>query len=534
MATLLLRFPGGRYHATPWGHHVNEGLVEWPPSPWRLLRALIACGHATKGWRDIPPEGRCLIESLASTLPRYRLPPCSMAHSRHYMPIHEMQKGREKTTLVFDTWAEVGDGTLAVRWDCRLEPDTASLLHELARNLGYLGRSESCVVAAAVSDDAPLPDGLDAIPHLNGRPRGVAAGWEQVPLMAPMTPVEYSAWRQESVRSGVESLPTPGDRSKPNHRKRKKRTKLDDAYPPDLVACLEQDTASWKAQGWNQPPGSQLVLYWLPANALVVAPPVRPAVPRVQPVSAMLLALTPSAGSMSALPRQTRTLPQAELLHRALVSRAGKRATVPCPELTGKDEQGRPLSGHRHAHILPVDIDNDGHIDHVLIYAPMGLRVGAQRAIRSLQRTWTKGGVGELRTAVAAYGELQDLRGLPAPFDRGIRAILGPEGGARRWISRIPFVPPRHLKPTGKNSLEGQVHAELRSRGLPAAVVAVLPWDEITREMRHAVRVRRSPAKPPPQDLGVMLRLTFESPVGGPLTLGYGSHFGLGLFVAEE
>jgi CRISPR-associated protein Csb2 len=39
--TLRLRFPGGRYHATPWGHHVNEGQVEWPPSPWRLLRALM-------------------------------------------------------------------------------------------------------------------------------------------------------------------------------------------------------------------------------------------------------------------------------------------------------------------------------------------------------------------------------------------------------------------------------------------------------------------------------------------------------------
>lgn len=27
------RFPARRYHATPWGNHVNEGLIEWPPSP---------------------------------------------------------------------------------------------------------------------------------------------------------------------------------------------------------------------------------------------------------------------------------------------------------------------------------------------------------------------------------------------------------------------------------------------------------------------------------------------------------------------
>src|SRR5437867_3663314 len=52
--TLLLRFPGRRYHATPWGHHVNEGLIEWPPSPWRLLRALLATGYTKLGW---PADG---------------------------------------------------------------------------------------------------------------------------------------------------------------------------------------------------------------------------------------------------------------------------------------------------------------------------------------------------------------------------------------------------------------------------------------------------------------------------------------------
>ena len=45
--TLKLTFPGGRYHATPWGRHVNEGVPEWPPSPWRLLRALVAVWKRT-------------------------------------------------------------------------------------------------------------------------------------------------------------------------------------------------------------------------------------------------------------------------------------------------------------------------------------------------------------------------------------------------------------------------------------------------------------------------------------------------------
>ena len=45
MIALRLRFPAGRYHATPWGRHVNEAALAWPPEPLRMLRALIACHH---------------------------------------------------------------------------------------------------------------------------------------------------------------------------------------------------------------------------------------------------------------------------------------------------------------------------------------------------------------------------------------------------------------------------------------------------------------------------------------------------------
>ena len=112
MPTLRLRFPGGRYHATPWGHHVNEGLIEWPPSPWRLLGA-DRVWLLNQRWTEIPPLAQQLIEKLAGTLPSYRLPEASAAHSRHFMPVGVLDKGREQTTLVFDTWANVGDGESA-------------------------------------------------------------------------------------------------------------------------------------------------------------------------------------------------------------------------------------------------------------------------------------------------------------------------------------------------------------------------------------------------------------------------------------
>ena len=106
MFALSFRFPAGRYHATPWGQNVNEADVAWPPEPWRLLRALVAA-YWRKSDRDRWSEGhlRRLTDTLAETLPVYRLPKDAVhTHTRHYMPIGMVEKGREKTSLIFDSF----------------------------------------------------------------------------------------------------------------------------------------------------------------------------------------------------------------------------------------------------------------------------------------------------------------------------------------------------------------------------------------------------------------------------------------------
>ena len=130
MTTLALRFPAGRYHATPWGHHVNEGIVEWPPSPWRLLRALISVGYATLGWDDGVPEAACrLVSDLASVSPVYTLPSSGVGHSRHYMPLAALDGAREKTSLVFDAFARI-ESRERWRTGLRLSAAHAKLVHE--------------------------------------------------------------------------------------------------------------------------------------------------------------------------------------------------------------------------------------------------------------------------------------------------------------------------------------------------------------------------------------------------------------------
>jgi CRISPR-associated protein Csb2 len=528
MPTLVLRFPGGRYHATPGGHHVNEGIVEWPPSPWRLMRALIACGYSTQHWEQVPSEGRSLVESLSSVLPEYRLPRAALGHSRHYMPIGRLDGGREKTTLVLDTFADVGEGALWVRWPTKLDDQGQKLFDVLVTHLGYLGRSESWVIGESIRDNVPLPEDGRAFPHSEGSRPG--RNFEQITLTAPNNPKDYVEWRQQDVGRAIDELKLPPEK-KLSRALQKKLDEIQSAYPVDLIDCLQLDTAWWKTRKWSQAPGTQSILYWRESGALEVGTPSVPRMTGEVRVETMILALTTPSGSKSALPTVARTVPLADRLHKALVSKLG-HGGEPCPELVGRDETGEPLKGHVHAHLLPIDLDFDGHLDHVIVFAPMTLGTRAQYAIRGLRKTYTEGGVGDLQLAVAGLGALNDMRSIGAGLSNAIEKLLGPTNGAISWTSATPFVPPRHLKKHGRSSLSGQVEAELKVRGFPAAKVEILEWTGETLALRHFVR-RRQHGPQPPIDAGFAVRLHFDSPVVGPICLGYGSHFGLGRFSAK-
>ena len=538
--SLAFRFLAGRYHATPFGHHVNEGLIEWPPSPWRLLRALISVGYTSGVWNGEgpPAAARRLVEKLSAELPRYHLPPALGAHSRHYMPLGTLNGKTkiEKTTLVFDTWARVGDEEMAAIWkDVRLDKSEASILDDLAERLNYLGRSESWVECRVMGEAERLE--VNCFPERRGE--GHDRGWEQIALLAPVSSSDFSGWRAGQIDRALADLPLP-EKRKPSKALLGKRQKVVEPYPCDLLDCLQKDTNWWRSHGWSQPPGSRRVLYWRRSDAIAIgAPKAKRATSPEHRIKAMLLSLANVSGNDHALPPVTRTLPQAELLHRALVGIAAKKGAPPS-ELTGRDQNRRPLQGsHEHAHVNPLDLNGDGHLDHILIWAPMGLGAKAQAAIRVARKTFTKGGIEPLRLAVAATDDLRDWIRLPDEYGRNMAAITDP---ALVWQSATPFVPPRYLKVRGKNALEGQIRAELRSRGFPepATVLPLAPTrrnedasegnvSNLKRRICHYVLARqRGPA--PPAAYGCAIRLEFERPVSGPIALGYGSHFGLGLF----
>ena len=172
----------------------------------------------------------------------------------------------------------------------------------------------------------------------------------------------------------------------------------------------------------------------------------------------------------------------------------------------------------------------------------MGLGDTAQRAIRSVKRTWTKGGIGDLQISVVGRGALDDLRRLPESLSESVSAILGPLDGSNCWISRTPYVPPRFLKKNGRHSIQEQIRSELQSR-LQIMVandsIEIISPQSLDTESelatranrhRHYVTSRSRGGRKPPSDLGYTIRFSTEQPVSGPICLGYGSHFGLGVF----
>ena len=504
MPNIVFRFPTGRYHATPWGNHVNEGLVEWPPSPWRIARALLATGFSKLGWQEpLPTAVGDLMEGLGSVLPEYRLPRAIASHTRHFMPTDS--KKPEDRTKIFDSFAHIGKvNEIAVVWPVALSPAAEALLAVLVPKLSYLGRAESVVDARLVTD-GELPTGDLASSTDVSRP-----GVEPISLLAPMTSSAYAAWLADAAAQGRSEGAT-----------KKRRGAKASPFPADSLAALLVNTAFLQEHGWTQPPGSRRVLYYrsplMTSPSRVITRARSPAV-----ADTALFALASDTKNREVLPRITRALPQMELLHMGLAKHVRAES---CPELTGLDVNGMRLEGHRHAVLVPLSLDAEGQIDHILVHAPMGFGADAQRALRAIRSTYTKGGGKPLFVTLAGLGKLADFQRM------GSESV--PElAESCVWMSRTPFVPPRHLK-ARRHTLEDQVRAELASRGLPrAARVEVLDRTKILALRLHQfVRTRRNPKRAPPAPRFFGLRIEFDEPVRGPLAIGYACHFGLGLMV---
>jgi CRISPR-associated protein Csb2 len=60
-------FPLGRFHATPWRvNPYDDPHGEWPPSPWRLVRGVVARWY--QWWREDPDRADGCLNPLIDAL----------------------------------------------------------------------------------------------------------------------------------------------------------------------------------------------------------------------------------------------------------------------------------------------------------------------------------------------------------------------------------------------------------------------------------------------------------------------------------
>ena len=301
------------------------------------------------------------------------------------------------------------------------------------------------------------------------------------------------------------------------------------------------------AYGWSQPPGTRWVSYFRPSDALVprvVASPRRES--ELAPTTA-LLALSSDTSNVDVFPMMTGAVRRLETIHDALVKLLDSgKGPSPC---FASRSNGIAVVGQQHATLVPLALGKRrDRLDHILVHCPMGLDASARDALFRLRKTWARD-LPDLFVTLAGIGAV-------GAFAKTIPLLVA----SRMLRSATPFVPARFLKLRGKDCLLEQVQRELAFRGLPAArrieievdddrwfsaetVVAGKRAEDLAVmvegvrkrphvRFRHFGRQRTE--RPPPVAFGFSLRLVFDAPISGPLALGYGSHFGLGLFEPAE
>ncbi len=491
---IALSFPGGRFHATGWGRHVNEAAPEWPPAPWRLLRAFVAVWKRTLAGDALVNEH--LPSALAKLIapPLYKLPPATLAHTRSFLT--QRIKG-ESPALVFDGFIALqAEAEVGVLWpEAELTAQEREALTRVLSRLNFLGRAEAWCVARLCDWDM-----------LGGEPCAwVDAGTGEIHGPTPD--------RAESVRL---LCPDPAGWNGWSYGKK--------AYRPDPPWNLLAETPAIQDEGWSDPPGSRWVTYRRPAQALTPPPPSRRRAAR-ETARPRLLRF---ALDGPVLPRVTETVYVAELARKRVQGIFGKlHGGAASPLFSGKQSDGAPLAEHRHAFFLPIDGDSDGKLDHILLYAAEGFGPQELSALDAWRKTR---GPSSIELNVVWLGTEDKL-----PADRV-------------WRSATPFIPTRHYKTRGakKDSdkfprwklPEMNLREELARRGLPEPVrvneVRELELEGRPLAWRHFRQQRVLGEGRRGADFGKGFEIEFGEPVSGPIALGYACHFGLGLFVPVQ
>jgi CRISPR-associated protein Csb2 len=467
-ATLEIHYISGRVHGTPWGTSHNEGAIEFPPSPWRILRSLVAT------WFERAPELseetiRSLIAALARVTPTYQVPPFAGAHVRHYLPESSHLRGvKTSTAKVLDAFAAV-DTTqpLLVQWKVELTVHEHDALARLAEQLPYLGRAESLVSARLCSPEEVVVAATDSRSVQRGTPTDHST--RPIRLLCPEPDVDWEALIQVPWKLRQQGHVLPPSASP--------KLFVSDGpleWPQPNRSHVSSETVTvieWKLRGKGKIPVTASVAY-------------------------------------------------CETLRCAIMCQFKDREITPPWQVLGKVDGQRADRHHRHAHYLPV---SDGKfLTGVLVWIPAGTDFETAEIVGSPRRLYQpdRDGLADFRPV-----DLFLQHSGPRPLT-GNRAF----DSSHVWETVTPYAPARFLRTDTRmmSSLHAELTRELAERGIaaPARIEVVYGSPHALDFRRHRVKGERL------RDArrAFHVRLTFDRPVAGPISLGALSHFGLGHF----
>lgn len=506
MLAVAFRFFAGRYHATPWGRHVNEADVEWPPSPWRIMRSLIAVRYRKLDPVEYPLEIlENLLIRLSESLPVYRLPPAVHSHARHYMPVREGSK--DKSTLVFDAFAKVSpEDELIVSWpNLELDAQATGFLDGLLAALGYLGRAESWVQAYRLPRWDGSPNCVPEDPAGSFPSQGTD---EAVSLLCPLTPSAYADLLKQRKEED------PGPKTGRKGRSRTGKSSL----PPSWLDAVCLETSELQNAGWSHPPAARRVWYRRPMDALL------PSAVRATPAprrSSPVVTTVRFALYGRPLPMMEDAVRIGELARSALMG-VVERQLGEIPKLLSGHGLG-PGDRHPHAFFLS-EPDRNGRVDHLLLHVSGGLDRDTLQAVGQLKRLYTRDGR-EWQVWFEGAGTVEDFH--------KVSLYTKP---AEVWRSLTPYLHPWHVK--RGFGISEQLRRECRLRRLPEPEdIRFLPEVMVGSRPRRPVhfhRFRNKRGLIQADTRGCFAELVFPEPILGPLALGFGCHYGLGLFVPAD
>jgi CRISPR-associated protein Csb2 len=496
----------GRFHATRWKESPFEDRYgEWPPSPWRMLRALAARWFQYSRETGDEDAGRRhgLLTALAR-LPEFYLPAAAWRGPviKQYQPIDIGWSDKAKKapavkepgkTLVADTfWCLPHQAKVIWTWpDADLTAIERQLFQDLAARVLYFGRAESPCKLRLLDAPPGCPPNckLQKCDTGRGVPVLVVKPGTELREEVLLSPTGAELLANRRIPPGTAwyyaVLPERPKLSPPVRRINKQRM---------------DNFVQYAVGGRVYPPAS----HWVRLTE------------KVRGAAIKHLACTISSD------------------HNATYRSLTREQRDSIKAFTGKDGEGNPLKNHEQCYWL-LWPNEESQPERLIVWRKGNFEQD------ELDALW--------RAADQTYGW---LHGAKEDAGWSVRIVPLPEstplprwfiGSSKVWESATPFVIPaqRHTVRRNGKQRPNEKPERVVEKLLIAAGLRVPTKIELLEEMKDREWVKihgalsrqaaehREPGRFRP---GYRMRITFPDSVNGPLILGDSAHFGVGVFRA--